>query len=159
MTSRRNIARARELRRDMTPPERALWKLLRAHRMEGWDWRRQHPIGNYYADFACPAAMFVVELDGRSHDDRQDADDNRDAVLKELGWTTLRIPNRDLMRDAEGVWQTIVGKLDGLQSELGGVAAVAVVEVVEKTKTGEALRAGEEIGSWHARDINKARDI
>ena len=68
MTPKTNIARARELRRDMTPPERALWKLLRAHRMEGWHWRRQHPIGNYYADFACPAAMLVVDLDGRSHD-------------------------------------------------------------------------------------------
>ena len=128
MTPKTNIARARELRRATTLPERTLWKLLRAHQMEGLHWRRQHPIGNYYADFACQAAMLVVELDGRSHDDTQDADDNRDAALRELGWTTLRIPNRDLMRNAESVWQTIIVELDGFQSEIGDVAEVTVTQ-------------------------------
>ena len=111
MTPKANITRARELRRAITLPERTLWKLLRAHQMEGLHWRRQHPIGNYYADFACQTAMLVVELDGRSHDDTQDADANRDAALNGLGWTTLRIPNRDLMRDPESVWQTILDQM------------------------------------------------
>ena len=73
-TPKANIARARELRRAMTPPERKLWKLLRAHQMEGLHWRRQHPIGNYYADFACSHAALIVELDGRSHDETHYAD-------------------------------------------------------------------------------------
>ena len=107
-TPKANITRARELRRAMTSPERTLWKLLRAHQMDGLHWRRQHPIGNYTADFACSHAHLVVELDGRSHDETQDTDANRDFALRELGWTTLRIPNRDLMRDAEAVWQTIL---------------------------------------------------
>ena len=142
MTPKANIARARELRRATTLPERTLWKLLRAHQMEGLHWRRQHPIENYYADFACQAAMLVVELDGRSHDDTQDADANRDAALRELGWTTFRIPNRDLMRDPESVWQMILGELessDGFQSKLGGVAEIAISKRVEKTETGDAL--------------------
>ncbi len=107
-TPKRNIARARELRRDMTPPERTLWKLLRAHQMDGLHWRRQHPIGNYYADFACSHARLIVELDGRSHDETQDADANRDFALRELRCTTLRIPNCDLLRDPEAVWQNIL---------------------------------------------------
>ncbi len=104
--------RARELRRDMTYYEKALWKMLRAHQMKGIHWRRQHPIGPYIADFACTAAKLVVELDGISHDERQDYDANRDAVLGELGWTTFRIPNRDLIRDPESVWRTIVLQLE-----------------------------------------------
>ena len=109
----RKIVRARELRREQTPHEAALWQLLRAHRMEGFHWRRQHPIGPYFADFACVKAKLVVELDGSSHDDRQEHDAHRDAMLREHGWTTLRIPNRDLMRSPEGVWQTIVAQLEG----------------------------------------------
>ena len=111
-TAKANIARARELRRAMTPPERTLWKLLRAHQMDGLHWRRGHPIGNYYADFACNHAHLVVELDGRSHDETQDADANRDFALRELGWTTLRIANRDLLRDSEAVWQSILVYLE-----------------------------------------------
>jgi len=103
----KNIPRARELRRTQTPAEVALWKLLRAHQMEGYHWRRQHPIGPYFADFACPKACLVVELDGSSHDERADHDANRDIVLKEAGWTTLRIPNRDLLRSPESVWEVI----------------------------------------------------
>ena len=116
-TPKANIARARELRRAMTPPERTLWKLLRAHQMDGLHWRRQHPIGNYYADFACSHAHLVVELDGRSHDETQQADDNRDYALRELGWTTLRILNRDLLRDPEAVWQSILVYLEPLTGE------------------------------------------
>ena len=117
MTPKANIARARELRRATTLPERTLWKLLRAHQMEGLHWRRQHPIGNYHADFACQAARLVVELDGRSHDDTQNADANRDAVLKELGWTTLRVANRDLIRAPESIWQTILIYLEPFMEE------------------------------------------
>ena len=79
----------------------------RDHQMEGIHWRRQHPIGPYIADFACVAAKLVVELDGNSHEGRETEDANRDEALLELGWRTLRIPNRDLMRDSESVWQTI----------------------------------------------------
>ena len=112
MFQTKSIVRARELRRDMTPPERRLWKLLRHHQMRGLHWRRQHPIGKYYADFACSRAMLVVELDGASHDDRQQDDANRDEVLRELGWTTLRFSNGEFARSPEGVWEKIAEFLE-----------------------------------------------
>src|SRR6476469_8531863 len=99
-------ARARELRRHQTPYETALWKLLRDHQMDGYHWRRQYPIGPYFADFACAKAKLIVELDGRSHDGRELADTDRDFALKQWGWTTLRVLNTDLMRHPEGVWLT-----------------------------------------------------
>ena len=80
--------------------------------MRGLHWRRQHPIGNYYADFACVGAKLVVELDGSSHDDRQQSDANRDEVLSELGWTTMRFSNGDFARSPEGVWEKIAEFLE-----------------------------------------------
>ena len=103
--------RARELRRTQTPYEAALWKLLRHHQMEGYHWRRQYPIGPYFADFACLGAKLVVELDGRSHDGLEQRDAQRDAHLQEWGWTTLRILNTDLVRAPEGVWLMIAQHL------------------------------------------------
>ena len=112
MSLPKSVARARELRQQMTPPERKLWKLLRHHQMQGLHWRRQHPIGPYFADFACSQAMLVIELDGASHDDRQEADANRDTVLGELGWTTLRFSNSEFARSPHGVWEKIAAFLE-----------------------------------------------
>ena len=51
--------RARQLRRDATEPERRLWAILHSLREQGYHFRRQHPIGPYYADFACVRAALV----------------------------------------------------------------------------------------------------
>ena len=58
--------RARQLRRDMTPAETILWKHLRNRRFGGVKFRRQQPIDYYIADFFCPAARLIIELDGDS---------------------------------------------------------------------------------------------
>ena len=61
------LARARELRRDMSPPERALWRILRAHRLEDIKFTRQVEAGPYYIDFAARRERLAIELDGESH--------------------------------------------------------------------------------------------
>ncbi|RYB05373.1 DUF559 domain-containing protein [Lichenibacterium ramalinae] len=77
---RLTVARARRLRRAMTPPELRLWSALR-RRPEGRKFRRQHPLGPYVLDFYCDEARLGVEVDGLAHD---------------LG----SAPARDRMRDA-----------------------------------------------------------
>ena len=57
-------ARARTLRQNMTEAERRVWQILRSHRMTGYQFRRQVPIGRYIADFACHEARLIVEIDG-----------------------------------------------------------------------------------------------
>ena len=106
------IERARELRQTQTPPEAKLWKLLRNRQLENYKFRRQVPIGPYFADFACLKEKLVVELDGSSHADRAQYDALRDATLASDGWRVLRIANRDLMRDEEGALLTICAALD-----------------------------------------------
>ncbi len=102
-----NTIRARELRQTQTPAECALWKLLRAHKMQGFQFRRQHPIDRFFADVACPTVKLIVELDGSSHDDRLEQDAVRDEHLNQHGWTTLRFANGDLLKNPEGVWLEI----------------------------------------------------
>ena len=56
--------RARELRWSMTDAERRLWALLRRKKLAGYRFRRQAPVGPYIADFFCPAARLIIEVDG-----------------------------------------------------------------------------------------------
>ncbi len=63
-TTSKIFARARELRREMTPVERKLWARLRAHRMQDVHFRTQHAIGNYVVDFCSVRKRLIIELDG-----------------------------------------------------------------------------------------------
>jgi len=94
------IARARALRKSLTPAEARLWIRLRALRHEGLHFRRQHPERGYILDFVCLDRMLVVEVDGASHaePDRARKDRVRDVVLAREGFHTLRIPN-EVVRD------------------------------------------------------------
>ena len=61
----RTRLRAKQLRKEMTPSEKELWKLLRS--IEGVTFRRQPAIGKYVFDFACYGARLLIELDGSIH--------------------------------------------------------------------------------------------
>ncbi|MEJ0060178.1 MAG: DUF559 domain-containing protein [Terricaulis sp.] len=51
----------------MTEAEIVLWTFLRGRRLDGFKFRRQHPIGSYIADFACVSEKLIVEVDGATH--------------------------------------------------------------------------------------------
>jgi very-short-patch-repair endonuclease len=107
--SKRLGANARELRKNSTDAERILWSELRDHRLNGIGFRRQVPIKNYIADFACHAAKVVVELDGGQHfsDQAEAADAARSAVIAARGFQVLRFSNHDVMTNRAGVLETI----------------------------------------------------
>ena len=65
--SLRQIARARELRRNETESEEIAWRLLRGLRVKGFRFRRQYAVGQYIVDFCCPQQRLIVELDGSAH--------------------------------------------------------------------------------------------
>ena len=98
------IARAREMRKALTPAEARLWGGLRSLKSEGLHFRRQAPLRGYYLDFFCWARGVIVEVDGTSHqsEDRQRRDRVRDAVFAREGLMTLRYDNlmvRDRLND------------------------------------------------------------
>jgi very-short-patch-repair endonuclease len=93
----------------MSPPEVRLWNRLRRSPC-GIGFRRQHPIGPYSADFYCPAARLVIEVDGMIHDFAAQAahDEARNAYMRELGLQIVRVPASDVMRDPDAIAQALV---------------------------------------------------
>jgi very-short-patch-repair endonuclease len=103
----RKTERARELRRDPSRAERICWELIPAHRMEGIKFRRQHPIGPYFADFACASKGLVIEIDGDHHADQVEADARRTAVMQSQGWKVVRFGANEVVQNPEGIWSAI----------------------------------------------------
>ena len=109
-TTRATVVKARKLRREMTPPEAMLWRILR-DRPEGLKFRRQHPVGPYVADFYCPSRKLIIEVDGIAHamGDTPQRDARRDEWLRQHGYRVVRIPAVEVLGDAEAVLNHILG--------------------------------------------------
>lgn len=107
----KKLARARELRANMSPPERALWHVLRAHRLAGIKFSRQVECGPYYIDFAARLHRLAIELDGDSHGGRERQDAGRTRFLEGQGWRVIRFTNSDVMSNADGVARAILQAL------------------------------------------------
>jgi very-short-patch-repair endonuclease len=105
------IDRAKRLRREMSPPERAMWRILRSHRLDGWKFSRQVPEGRFTIDFAARREHLAIELDGDTHAGQEAYDTHRTAYLENAGWTVIRFTNRDLLSNPEGVALTILKQL------------------------------------------------
>lgn len=101
--NRSRTQRSRELRTNQTKAESLLWTVLRAKRLSGLRFRRQHPIGPYCVDFACVKKRTVVELDGGHHDHQDNQDCERQEFLESEGWRVVRFANEDVLTDVEAV--------------------------------------------------------
>jgi very-short-patch-repair endonuclease len=109
---KREVYAARKLRRQMSPPEVALWSQLRGKKL-GFKVLRQHPIGPYTADFYVSAGRLVIEVDGSAHDfgRRPQLDEARDQYMVERGYRVLRIMAGDVMRNLDGVLSVIADQM------------------------------------------------
>jgi very-short-patch-repair endonuclease len=103
------IVHAKDLRSRSTDAERILWSHIRAKRLEGFKFRRQHPIGKYIVDFACLESKIVIELDGGQHaePDRKEYDRQRDDWLEKEGYRVLRFWDNEVLQNIRGVLEVI----------------------------------------------------
>ena len=86
--------RAKSMRREASPPERAVWSVLRAPPFDALHFRRQVVFGaRYIADFASHRARVIVEVDGRSHDQSEVADAERTRWFERQGYRVPRVTN------------------------------------------------------------------
>jgi very-short-patch-repair endonuclease len=134
MQLRKRTIIARRLRRDATEVEKRLWRGLR-ELGGGHRFRRQHPIGRYVVDFACPALKLVIELDGGQHATQETADAARTNDIARRGYRVIRFWNNDVVDNLPGVLERISQELatDGgrntlsaLQGGEGGARAEGV---------------------------------
>lgn len=108
-----SIDRARTLRKRMPPMETKLWNALRALKPLGFHFRRQVPIGPYYADFVSHQHLLVIEVDGETHfvSGGPAYDAVRDAFIRGEGYRILRVTNHEIAQNLDGVMILILSKL------------------------------------------------
>ena len=106
MPAKERTGRARELRLTGSRAEQKVWELLRAHRMAGLKFRRQHSIGPYFADFACVARKLVAEVDGEHHA-QLEGDSRRTDFMEQAGWRVIRFSASEAVQTPDGVWTAI----------------------------------------------------
>ena len=97
---------ARTLRHAQTDAEAKLWYRLRAGRLLGHKFRRQHPLPPYVVDFACIESKLIIELDGGQHS--VESDRMRTAFLETQGFRVLRFWDNELLNTMDAVLEAIV---------------------------------------------------
>jgi very-short-patch-repair endonuclease len=109
------IQYAKRLRKQHTKSETLLWLELRGRKLDKWRFVRQRPIlidlngiGTFaIADFYCPAAKLVVEIDGPIHGGQKLQDEARDRALAERGYDVIRIPAEQVEHNIQQVLERI----------------------------------------------------
>ena len=75
--------------------------------MLGYSFLRQRPIYKYIVDFHCPRLKLVIEIDGESHRNKFESDQDRQRNLEKLGLQILRFHDRDVKHDMGNVLSCI----------------------------------------------------
>ncbi|TWU04917.1 endonuclease domain-containing protein [Stieleria varia] len=107
---------AREQRKSGNTYEHDLWQLLRNRQRLGFKFRRQQPLGIYTADFFCPDARLVIEIDGKDHFTNEGKlyDAARDRWMQSQGIHVLRFTGKQVDLDMRGVLDAIDAYLRAL---------------------------------------------
>ena len=101
--------KAHILRQSLTKAEKVLWKHIRNRKLQGFKFRRQHPIDIFIADFYCHEKKLIIELDGGIHDslEQYEYDIGRTFELEDKGYKILRFSNEEVINNVEGVMEKI----------------------------------------------------
>jgi very-short-patch-repair endonuclease len=100
--------RARELRQPLTPAEQRMWQILRSRQIQGYKFRRQHPLGRFIVDFYCARVRLVIEVDGDIHKKQVEYDLERTKWLESNGYSVIRFENKAVIEDLGTVIEKIV---------------------------------------------------
>ena len=108
-------AAAKRLRVNATTAEILLWRRLKRLETQGTHFRRQMPVGNFIADFACPAARLIIEVDGSQHgiEDGRARDQKRTQWLESEGYRVIRFWNNDITQNVDSVMEAVYAALYG----------------------------------------------
>jgi very-short-patch-repair endonuclease len=105
------IARAIELRKNMTPMERKLW--IRLFKNFPLKVARQKVIDNYIVDFYCAKLGLVVEVDGNVHDtyEAKEYDEERTKILENYNLKVIRFRNEEVEIEFDKVCAAVMDEL------------------------------------------------
>ena len=75
------------------------WQQVHKGKFHTIDFDRQRIIGNYIVDFYVKLLGLVIEIDGSSHDHKQEYDKLRQQFLESLGLRVYRITDADMKKN------------------------------------------------------------
>jgi len=94
---------ARQLRNNSTLSEILLWRHLKGKQLLGYDFDRQKPMKDFIVDFFSNELMLAIEIDGSSHNEKAEHDEERQKILEGLGVHFLRFTDEEVKKNMEGV--------------------------------------------------------
>ena len=100
--------RAKDLRKAGNLSEVIFWQTFKDKKKLGFDFDRQVIIGNYIIDFFIPELGLVFEIDGSSHNEKEEYDAERDNFMQSLNLQVIRISDTDVKKNMESVYQLVV---------------------------------------------------
>lgn len=100
--------RAKDLRKAGNLSEVLFWNQVKNKQFKNFDFDRQKIIGNYIVDFYCTNCNVVIEIDGSSHDHKQEYDALRDAYLESLGLIVIHVPVDEVMKNMSGLMNKLL---------------------------------------------------
>ena len=87
--------------------EALLWKQLNKRQFKQYDFDRQKIIGNFIVDFYCMNCNVVIEIDGKSHDEKIEYDKERETFLQGLGLIVIHISAKDVLNHFDSVMKML----------------------------------------------------
>ena len=96
--NRELLGYARKNRKAGNIAEIAFWKQVHKKMIHSLDFDRQKVIGNYIVDFFVKKLGLVVEIDGGSHNDKEEYDTRRDKYLEDLGLKVFHTTDYDVLQ-------------------------------------------------------------
>jgi len=105
---------ANQLKQNRTEAEELLWQALRNKQIENCKFRRQHPMGNFIADFYCHEKKLIVEVDGGYHNEaeQKEYDAARTQAINEFSVRVMRFTNEEILNSLPEVLKKIAEKLN-----------------------------------------------
>ncbi len=111
--------RAKELRKQAILSEVVFWREFHSkEKLHGWDIDRQVIIGHYIVDFFIAELGLVIEIDGSSHNDKQEYDAQREAFLVGLRLKVLHYSDIDILNNLHGVYANLLANIRDREAEL-----------------------------------------
>ena len=101
------ILRARELRKESTKAEAALWRHLKDRNFFNKKFRRQHIFHGFILDFYCFESKLGIELDGSIHSKRKNYDIARQNIIEDFSVKILRFSNNEVLTEIKKVLASI----------------------------------------------------
>lgn len=131
---------AKQNRKNATEAEDILWQHLRNRKLNGYKFRRQHPVAGYIPDFVCIERKLIIEVDGDYHNEEEQKqfDISRSKWLEEHDYKIVRVTNGEVLGNIQAVLRKISEVLSN--ETASGIVAAIPPSPLERGSGGEVLK-------------------